>query len=298
MLRFLLRTLDLAAEYTKIDYNTNWQAWDKPNRGILDSVYPNTESDAGINSFRNAYAPFQDKDTDILVLKGKYFLDVGNGVEIYGKFKMIDEQDKRLNDARFLPYAAGDCTGNTACKGIARFYSPGNSTSALYGNPGLVTVNGVTGYQWKPFDNIADDDRDLDYKMFQIGAATQLTDELWASITFEKYDVSLLDGNTAFQAYQLHEMASGDHNKNKIYLQAKYFIGGVEFGLNYEYSYGDFSPDFGGGFVPQIATAQIAADHNVKVGSRGFTGRFGGWNSLEDRDFKQNRLKAFMKLVF
>jgi hypothetical protein len=37
---------------------------------------------------------------------------------------------------------------------------------------------------------------------------------------------------------------------------------------------------------------------SLKVGTRGFSGRFGGWNSLEDRDFSQHRLKAFMKLVF
>lgn len=138
----------------------------------------------------------------------------------------------------------------------------------------------------------------LDYKMLQLGAGTQLTDELWASLTYEKYDVSLVDGNPAFQAYQLHEMTSGEHDKNKLYLQARYFIGGAEFGFNYEYSWGEFRPDFGGGFVAQIADAAIAADHNVKVGTRGFSGRFGGWNSLEDRDFSQHRLKAFMKLVF
>ena len=294
-----LGDLDLSAEFTMIDYNTNWQAWDEPTKNILDTIYPNTESDAGIGSFRNAYAPFQEKETDIFVVKGKYFIDAGNGIELYGKFKMIDEEDKRLNDAAFLPYQNGDCPGGgRACAGNARFYSPGNSTSGLYGNPGVVTVNGVTGYQWKPFDNIADDDRDMDYKMFQLGAATQLTDELWASLTFEKYDVSLIDGNTAFQAYQLHEMASGEHDKNKLYLQAKYFIGGVEFGFNYEYAWGEFSPDFGGGFVPQLATEAISASNNVKVGTRGFTGRFGGWNSLEDRDFSQHRLKAFMKLVF
>ena len=38
--------------------------------------------------------------------------------------------------------------------------------------------------------------------------------------------------------------------------------------------------------------------HNVPVGSLGFRGRFGGWNSLETRDFEQNRLKAFMKVQF
>jgi hypothetical protein len=36
----------------------------------------------------------------------------------------------------------------------------------------------------------------------------------------------------------------------------------------------------------------------VKEGSRGFKNRYGGWNSLEKRDFEQNRLKAFFKVRF
>jgi hypothetical protein len=108
-----LGNLDLAGEYTDIDYNTDWQAWDDATRGILDSIYPNHESDAGIGSYRNAYAPFQQKETSILVLKGKYFVDVGRGLEIFGKLKFIDEEDKRLNDSRFLPYETqGSCRMN------------------------------------------------------------------------------------------------------------------------------------------------------------------------------------------
>ena len=50
--------------------------------------------------------------------------------------------------------------------------------------------------------------------------------------------------------------------------------------------------------MPQVATEQISIDHNVPVGSLGFSGRFGGWNSLEKRDFDQQRIKAFMKVQF
>jgi hypothetical protein len=156
----------------------------------------------------------------------------------------------------------------------------------------------VTGYQWKPFDSISDDDRDLNYKMFGFGAGYQLTGDLYGSVSYEIYDATLQDGNTAFQAYQLHEMASGDHTKDKLILRGKYNIGGAEFGLEYQYNTGTFDPDFGTGFVPQVADAGIAAAHHVEVGSLGFTGRFGGWNSLEKRDFTEQRLKAFMKVQF
>jgi hypothetical protein len=281
--------LDLSAEYTMIDYNTNWQAWGQPDKALDQSPFPNAESDAGVGSFRNAYAPFQDKDTKIAVLRGKYLLDVGKGVEIFGKVKWIDEQDDRMTDARFLPYNAD---------GSVHFYSPGNSSSSIYFAPPTITVNGVTGFQWKPFNSLSDDDRDMDYKLYQLGAGYQLTDNVYGSATYEKYDVDLEDGNTAFQAYNLHSMASGQHDKNKLMLYARYVIGGAEFGANYEYNWGEFDPDFGGGFVTQFADADTAKNNNVPVGSPGFKNRFGGWNSLQTRDFTQQRMKVFMKVRF
>ncbi|MCB1056951.1 MAG: hypothetical protein KDD11_15735, partial [Acidobacteria bacterium] len=132
---------DFSLEYTDVDYNTNWQAWGDPSRGLNDSPYPNAESDAGVGSFRNAYAPFQDKATTFLVLKANYFLDVGRGVDLFGKLKFIDETDKRLNDARFLPYQAGDCPGGgVACANNVNEYSPGFSSADIYGNPPVITV--------------------------------------------------------------------------------------------------------------------------------------------------------------
>ncbi len=115
--------LDLAAEYSKIDYNTNWQAWGDDSRAIENSIYPNFESDAGIGSYRNAYAPFQDKDTNIYLLRGKYLLDVGKGVDLFGKIKFIDETDDRMTDSRYLPYGPGDCPGGgQACVNNRRIY--------------------------------------------------------------------------------------------------------------------------------------------------------------------------------
>ena len=89
--------------------------------------------------------------------------------------------------------------------------------------------------------------------MFQLGAGYQLTDDLYGTIAYEMYDVDLEDGNTAFQAYQLHEMASGSHQKDKIIVTAKYILAGSEIGFNYEYNTGSFDPDFGAGFVVQYA---------------------------------------------
>jgi hypothetical protein len=298
---------DLSGEYTKVDYNTNWQAWDDTSRAIGNGIYPNFESDAGIGSFRNAYAPFQERETDIMILRAKYVLDVAKGVDLFGKVKWIDETDDRLDDERFLPFLPGDCPGGgQACANRVRAYGTRvengetrpNTTADIYGNPPVITVNGVTGYQWAPFDDVSDDDRNMDYQLIQLGAGYQLTDNVYGSLTYENYDVDLQDGNTAFQAYALHSMASGQHDKNKLMLYLRYLIGGAEFGFNYEYNWGEFDPDFGSGFVTQFADAEIARNFGVPVGSPGFRGRNTGWNSLTTREFKQQRLKTFMKVRF
>jgi hypothetical protein len=290
----------LAGELSLIDYNTNWQAWGDASRSITNTIYPATELDTGVgHNFRSAYAPFQDKETTIALVRGKYTLDVANGVELFGKVKWIDETDDRMTDARFLPFVAGDCPGGGAeCGGVKNFYSPGNSTGDYFGNPPVITVNGVTGYKWAPFDDLSDDDRDMDYKMYQLGAGYQFTDIFYSSLTYELYDVDIVDGNTALQGYNLHEMVSGQHEKNKLIWLIRFPIGGTEMGFNYEYAFGEFDPDFGGGFVTQFASAEQAARFHVPVGSPGFEGRYGGWNSMLTREFDHQHLKAYLKVRF
>jgi hypothetical protein len=80
--------------------------------------------------------------------------------------------------------------------------------------------------------------------------------------------------------------------------RAKYILRGVEFGGEAQYAFGTFEPDFGSGFVPQVADEQTSKDHNVPIGSLGFRNRFTGWNSLETREFDHIRAKAFMKAQF
>lgn len=290
---------DVTGEYTYIGYNTNWQAFGDDTKPVTSTIYPTMEGDTGVgHNYRNAYSPFRDRTSQLIVGRAKYTLN--NGIEFWGKYKHIDETDDRLNETRFLPFQPGDCPGNgVACNNARNEYSPGNSTADLYGNPPVITVNGVTGYQWKPFDSITDDDRDLSYNMLQFGVGKQLHSDFYSSVMYERYNADLQDGNTAFQAYNLHEMASGKHHKNKFIWVGRYLLPGLpEAGFQYEYNWGDFEPDFGGGFVPQFADQQISQDHHVPVGSPGFFGRFGGWNSLAKREFKQNRLKGYMKIIF
>jgi hypothetical protein len=298
-------SLQLSGEYTHIGYDTNWQAWGNPNRSITDTDYPATELDTGVgHNFRSAYAPFQDKKTDIAVFKGKYVMNLGRGVDIFWKAKLINETDNRMNDTRFLPYVAGDCSYTGPCNNVANNYSAGLSTSSYYSNPPWITVtNPVTkavqsGYQWKPWDSLSDDNRKLDYYTLQLGAGYQLTNDLYASIEYHHYHANLKDGDTAFQAYNLHEMASGTHDKNYVIVKAKLPVGGADIGFEYQYVFGTFKPDFGGGFVTQYADAGTAANVGVPVGSPGFAGRYGGWNSLLERHFDQQRIVAYMKILF
>jgi hypothetical protein len=297
---YVAGALELGGEYTYLTYDTNWQAWDDPSRPILQTPFPGAELDSGPgHNFRTAYIPFRDKTEHIAVLRAKYVLDVGKGIDITGKVKWISDQDDRLNEERFLPFQPGDCPGGgVACANVAREYSPGNSISAIYGNPPVITVDGVTGYQWKPFDSISDDDRDLEYLSFRLGAGYQLTNDLYAAVAYAHYNADLDDGNTAFQAYNLHELASGDHEKNQLIANARYILAGVEFGFEYQYNFGTFTPDFGDGFVVQFADEATSASNNVPVGSPGFRNRFTGWNSLLEREFDHYRLKAFMKAQF
>lgn len=304
--KFSAGPVDLSGEYTHLGYDTNWQAYGDPSKSLSATTFPGQDLDTGVGEYRTAYAPFQDKKTDLFAFHAKYIAPVAKGIELTGRLKYIKETDNRLNNSTFLPYQPGDCPGGgAACAGNQNSYSPGNSTSSLYGNPPVITVTnpvtGVkqTGYQWKPFDSIHDDDRDMKYWSYGLGAGYQLTDELYGSITADHYDVNLKDGNTAFQAYNLHEMASGKNKKTILSARALYVLGpGFEFHFEYQYNFGSFEPDFGGGYVVQYADSAISANHNVPVGSPGFTNRFGGWNSLLTRDFDQQRLKAWMKVAF
>lgn len=294
--------LELSGEYSYITYDTNWQAWGDDTRSITNSLFPAMDTQTGLGSYRSAYAPFQDKTTHIALAKGKYVIEVGKGIDLFGKVKYIKETDKRLNDPRFLPYKAGDCptTGTLGCANVKNSYSGTISTADYFSNPPVITgAGGVTGYQWKPFSDVSDDDRDLKYWMVQLGAGYQWTRDLYGSLEYLHYNADLKDGNTAFQAYNLMEMASGKHQKNQLIAKFRYTLGGLsECGLVYEYNFGTFEPDFGPGFVPTTASEETSKNVHVPVGSLGFSNRYGGWNSLEKRDFDQQRLKAYMKILF
>jgi hypothetical protein len=290
---------DVAGEITWIDYNTNWQMWDDPTLTITNSPYPAQEADTGVgHNYRSAYAPFSDRSSFIGVASAKYsFL---SGLQIWGKYKHVGETDNRMTDPRFLPFVNGQ-------KNIYGHDAAGNalSTGDFYSNPPVITVtyldgSTATGNQWKPFDSLADDDRDLKYNVIAFGVGKQLHQDFYASVQYEYYNADLFDGTTAFQAYNLHEMAGGKHHKNKLIGVGRFTIAGLpEAGFQIEHNWGSFDPDFGGGFVPQqIQTTDQEKNFHQPIGTLGFFNRFGGFNSIQKRTFSQSRLKVYLKILF
>lgn len=258
--------LDLSAELSFIDYNNNWQMWgDDAMYDMGSSPYVTSEPDAGFGSFRNAYMPFQEKTTNIYVVKANYFLDMAEGIDLHARFKYIDEEDLRINDEFFLPYNA-DGTVNNA------------ETAGTYG-----AVDGA-----KLFTELTDDDKQMDMYLYELGAGYQLTEELYLDLTWQYFDVELVDGNTAFMGNRSHRMAGGVHKKNNIILDASYMVGGAEFGMIYQFAFGEWAPNFGDDY-----TVVTNAD-----GERGFINNWSGFESLEKREYTHNRMKAYMKLLF
>jgi len=267
---YALGPVDLAGEFTYVDYNTNWQMWgDADKYGWNNSPYPTNEPGSGFGSFRNAYNPFQDRTTYIAVLKADYIMPVGNGLEWEFKFKYIKDEDLRINDEQFLP-------ANTTDSDLAGWFSP----------PG-------SGDAWTAFDQISDDDKDMKYWLGRIGVGYQISSELHGRLSWEHYDVDMFDGTSAFQAYNLHENTTGQHIKNKLILDASYYVGGAEFGMTYEYNFGNFTPDVA---AYEVNEANLVV--NEDTGHLGFNNRFGGFVVMDKREFEQHHMKAYMKLNF
>ena len=262
--------LTLQGEVTFIDYDTNWQtAW-----GIGDlanNKYPTFEGFTGVSTFRPVYQPYQDRETKIYVLNGKYLAPIGRGLELDAKVKIIDDTDDRLTDPAQVPFL----------------------------EPPTVDEEGgyeAEGVPFAPFDDVTDDDRDLDYTTYQLGVGYQFRDEFWAGLRYEYYDVTLVDGTTAIRGafpenwfgYGDQANPNGDYEKSKFSVLARYNLGGAEIGLEYQYNFGTFTPNFGNDFVARVIDGKR---YFQSVGYRNPQPMF-------EREFDQQRLKAYLKVKF
>lgn len=281
--RYALGDWEFAAEVSWYDYDTNWQAC---GAGAAvgyqlgcGSKYPRNEGTHawGLGGdHRSPYSPYQDRETWLYGLRVNYFLDVGNGVDVEGRFKFIDDQDDRV----------------TSQEGLVDAYDGFPAAAGFALNPDWVPNLGLGGC-------VSCDDRDAEYTLYGLTFGYQLHPDLYGKLILERYDVSLVDGTIdvapvglGFEAsndFGYVEYLTGDHEKNRVGVELNYFLSGVEFGAAVDWFWGKYSPEFyvdqdGRRVQLQPTGASVATPlGNIDAG---------------DVDLEQYRLKAFMKVSF
>ena len=146
---------DLAAEFTLVDYNSNWQGYD--NGGADNGIYPRMDGTSGWGlggDWRSPYTSYQDKETTIFVLKAETSFDVGAGIDFSFRYKLINDEDKRV----------------TTQEGLA------------------------DAYRLSFVGDVAYDDREADYTSFVLSAGYQLQEDTYGTLTYEFHEVDLFDG--------------------------------------------------------------------------------------------------------
>jgi hypothetical protein len=250
-----LGDLEIKAEYSMIDYNNNWQNCDG------NCIYPLID---GVHSWglggdwRSPWAHWQEKETTIALVKFNYLADIGNGLDLTFKYKMITDEDLRVTDADDLALA----------------YT--NST----------------------VDSVNYDDRDADYTTIEFSAGYQLTSDLYIKGYIGQYNVDLVDGTIdvtppAMEGWEPEwgwiEYLTGEHEKTQYGLEVKYFLSGMEFGMRMEQFDGSYAPEFYQGVNGAMVKLNPTGDTvSTAIGAI----------STDEVDLSQYRLKAFMKVQF
>lgn len=252
-----------AGEFSYIDYDSNWQNWDKGGNTLIavgNSPYPVMEGDGnqGLGAgWRTAYAPFQDRETMIALVKWDTTFDVGAGLDYFGKLKFVDDADNRVTETKWLTQAYGINTTNTS-----------------------------------------DDDRDMEYAVLENGVGYKLTDDLSGKVTYSYYDIDVNDGKFWLQpvgcqnwdnnawgpcAYQ-----TGNHKRHSLLFQFDYILQGLELGSNLQWIVHNYEPEFEG-----------AGSGDYKVDADGtYVNTAFGKVYDEEQKYRQYRMKTWMKVKF
>ena len=270
---------EFSAEYTYIDYDTNWQACGGQDKDV-GCIYPRQE---GTNAwglggdYRSPYSPYQERETQIFALGANYTLDWGKGIDLAARFKYIDDEDDRVTNAALLTDA----------------YDGFPDAAGFALNPDWVPNVGLDGCT-------ACDDREADYYTYYISAGYQLTRDLYVRLLYQRDEVDLIDGTIdvapiglGFEAsndFGYAEYLTGETTKNRIGAELSYFLSGVEFGGSVDWLWGDYDPkflDFQNGQIVKLNTSLVQT----------ITTPLGNI-STDNVDLEQYRLKAFMKVSF
>lgn len=253
---------DLSGEFTYLDYDTNWQAFGDGTLDPMQSKYPMMEGDSSMGlggGFRDAYQPFQDRETYIFVFKAATIFDIGDGLDYKMKLKFIDESDNRLEDVQYL--------------------------NTYYAQNGV----GLT--------STAQDNRDFEYLLFENGIGYQLTDDLYGRLTHTYYDIDVIDGDYRW-APPIESCGgwtcnyeTGEHERHSLMLQFDYFLSGLEVGSTFQWIHHEYTPKF------VDYSGQGSADLDAQIASGDVTTGFGSVSTDEQR-FQQYRMKTWVKVKF
>ncbi len=220
-----------SGEYSYIDFNTNWQACGGQDKDTGCSTYmrqEGTHSWGYGGDYRSPYAPYQDRLMQILALKAKYTLDLGNGVDLMARYKYISDEDKRVTKSKFLTDAY-------------------DGYPSAVKNPNWIPNVGLGGC-------VSCDDRQADYDTYGFSVGYQVNPDLYATLIYELNTVELIDGTVDVAPVGLGfegsndfgwaEYVTGKTTKNRVALDFSYFLSGVEFGGTIDYFWGTYDPSF------------------------------------------------------
>ncbi len=286
--KFAFDEWEFQAEYSYITYDTNWQACGGADKDT-DCIYPRMEGTHswGLGGdYRSPYAPYQDKQTHIMALNISTFFDVATGIDAKARIKYIRDTDDRLTDPALLTDAYDGYP-------LGRGFAVNPDWAALTADQQAV-------------NSVADDDRSADYFTMGFSLGSQVHEDLYVRALYEYHHVDLFDGSQNVAPIGLHfegnnagdpccggagfgyaEYLTGKHNKHKFALQASYFLSGVEIGVDAQWFFGDYQPDFIAG---EGQTLNINADGEVITPL--------GNISQDDVTLRAYRLKAFVKAQF
>lgn len=274
---------ELSLEYTMVDFDTNWQACgvrDALGRPDKDGgcIYPRMEGTHawGLGGdHRSPYAPYQDREMEILAFRADYMLDVGNGVDLSFRYKNVSDEDKRVTSVDGLNDAYDGYTGGVF-------------------NPDWLPNLGLGGC-------VTCDDRDAEYDTFGITAGYQVTPDLYVRLIYELHEVDLFDGTIdvapvglGFEGsndFGYAEYLTGEHTKNRLGLNFSYFLSGVEFGGSIDYLWGEYTPEFytnSGTSLARLVPGNGVVTIPTVLGNV----------PLTKTTYDQYRMKAFMKVSF
>ncbi len=111
------------------------------------------------------------------LVNGKYTLNVGKGTRRLREGE-VHQGDRRSDERSEVPAVRLGWKHDPLL--LEERTRPTASSTPRY--PGDVTVDGVTGHQWKPFTSVEDDDRDLKYTLINVGGGYQLTSDLYGTL--------------------------------------------------------------------------------------------------------------------